>query len=271
MDERPDTEPLPRSAIVAATTDGDVMVLDRSGARMGKVMSLDGDGFISAVSLSADRRTVFVGIRRPDDGSSNCTGQVLAAPASGGPARIVSDGTSPAALSNGKVAVTRLQRRNDICYRASLAVVDEDGHDIEAFALPEPVPDGTPPEQIVAASPNGASVAVVGMNGLNVLDLASGKWTRPGPRSAQLLAPAFADDSTLVAQQNCCIANMSLGALDRDGYAVILDALPAPLVAIDAGATAQQVVLVTALHELHLVIDGRLQKPIAEAIVAAAA
>lgn len=267
----PSSPPLSRDQIVAAQRDGDVVVLDRGGRTVRRVTTVDAPRVVTHLALTADRRNVLVGVRIPDSGSSNCSAEVLAIPAGGGRLRtLATSAASPASLPADRVAVAVLERRDDICLRVAVDVVDGSGERKERFFLREPVPDDTPPGQMMSASPDGRLVAFVGNDGLEILDTATRSMT-PVPSGTRLFAPAFATNNRLLAQQECCLAGMELVEVDLDGTVTSIAPIKAPLEAADAGNGARSAVLVTALHQLHLLEGGVLGEPIATGVVSAAA
>lgn len=268
--ERP-TARLGRTQVVAAERDGNVVVLDRDGRLVRRVTTIGAPRVVTHLALTADRRTLLVGVRLPDEASSNCSAEVLTIPAEGGRVRrLAMSVASPTPLTGGRVAVAVLERRNDICLRVAIDVIDSSGERQQRIELPEPVADGTPPEQIMTASLDGRLVVMVGNHGLEAIDMNTRRTARV-PNGTRLFAPAFATNDRLLAQRECCVAGMELVEVDLEGDVTPITQIQAPLEAADAASTARDAVLVTALHQLHLLENGALSDSIATDVVAATA
>lgn len=228
-------------AIIALTSDSELVLLDPRGELQRTIANLGPLVGSGGLAVSPDGRSIYIGARTAEasTASSNCTGEVRRVDARGGTWDVVAtQADSPALSADGsRLAYASLERINDICYRGALVVMDLASGTTESYPYPTPgVPDGTPPELPISWSPDGTSIASVENTGATLLELSTGEHS-PVTSPGRPLLPTFVEQDRLAVLVGCCVGEQSVQIVDlRSGESQPWLTIDVPLVSLAVGA-----------------------------------
>jgi hypothetical protein len=262
---------------------GDLLAVDASGVFVvlgngGRVVRSLGRFFsesVQGIALAPDRRHAFVSVLGPETAPPD-PGTLYELDLSTGAKRRLASAISPAVSPDGtRLAYAATAARGEITYRAALTIRNLRSGTTREIPFTTDQPLGAPPELVINWSPDGRFVAVLTRNGLvngrlqgppsamRLVNVASAQSVESQPlalHSSRTLtaptAPVFLDRRTLLVDENCCIGDQSLVSYEVGGdQPRSFSLLSSPPTSIKT-LSHEQIVVVTALHELAVVSRG---------------
>jgi hypothetical protein len=253
--------PIDAGSIVSVTTDAEVVELGPDGATRTTLTQLEEVAGVNGLSLAPDRRRMYVGIRRPEDGvSTGCVSAIVEVDSAGATTEVGS-GSSPVVSPDGsQLAFATIARRDDICYVVGIAVIDLDTGSVRPFEFATPVPDSGPPDWNLSWAPSGDRVAYRDQAGVRVLEVSGGDTDAALVIDPSLLLPAFVDDTHIAGLRGCCTGPQEVVIVDlATGTTDSWFMLNTPPVVLNPN-DLHNAVIVTALDQLFRLTSEGLRK-----------